>query len=222
MTERSAAFRDFIFHQPARGSGYRANVDALHLAEFAGQGGSAAKRAFDLGAGAGAVGLTLLHQRRAAHVVFVEVDPEAARLAARNIQESGWSNRGEVALGEVGAVSFARAGEADLVVCNPPYIDPSRGRVPPEPRRARARSGSLTTFVEAARRFAGKRSRICFVYPANDLATLVATLRAAGIEPKRLRMVHPRSGRPARIVLVEGRAGKIGGLVVEPPLIELP
>lgn len=211
--------RDFVFHQPARGTGYRANVDALHLAAFA-MAGRRAKVAFDLGSGAGAIGLTLLHNDAATRVVFVEIDPEAAALAARNVRESGWDDRGEVLEGDVTKLSFAHTGEADLVTCNPPYTEPSRGRVPPEPRRARARSGSLAVFVEAARRFAGRRARVCFVYPAPDLATLLATLRGAGIEPKRLRTVHAKEASPARIVLVEGQAAKPGGLVVEPPLIE--
>jgi tRNA1Val (adenine37-N6)-methyltransferase len=211
--------RDFIFHQPARGTGYRANVDALHLAAFA-MAGRRAKVAFDLGSGAGAVGLTLLHHAAAARVVFVEIDPDASALAARNLIENGWAERGKVLEGDVTKLSFACAGQADLVTCNPPYTEPSRGRVPPEPRRARARSGSLAVFVEAARRFAGKRARVCFVYPAHDLATFLAMLRAAGIEPKRLRAVHARASTPARIVLVEGQAAKPGGLVVEPPLIE--
>lgn len=219
MSEKKASFSDFVFHQPARGSGYRANVDALHLAAFAME-GRRAKVAFDLGSGAGAVGLTLLQHSAASLVVFVEIDPEAARLAARNVSESGWDGRGEVLEGDVTKLSFARAAEADLVTCNPPYTEPSRGRAAPEPRRARARSGSLSVFVEAARRFAGKRARVCFVYPAHDLGTLMATLRSAGIEPKRLRAVHARATTPARIVLVEGRAAKAGGLVVEPPLFE--
>ena len=219
MSEKKASFSDFVFHQPPRGSGYRANVDALHLAAFA-MAGRKAKVAFDLGSGAGAVGLTLLQHAAAARVVFVEIDPEAARLAARNLGESGWAHRGEVLEGDVTKLSFAHAAEADLVTCNPPYTEPARGRVSPEPRRARARSGSLSVFVEAARRFSGRRARVCFVYPAHDLATLIATLRTVGIEPKRRRAVHARATAPARIVLVEGQAAKAGGLVVEPPLIE--
>ncbi len=182
--------------------------------------GRRAKLAFDLGSGAGAIGLTLLQHAAATRVVFVEIDPEAAALAARNVHESGWDDRAEILEGDVTKLSFAHAGEADLVTCNPPYTEPSRGRVPSEPRRARARSGSLAVFVEAARRFAGRRARVCFVYPAPDLATLFATLRGAGIEPKRLRTVHAKAASPARIVLVEGQAAKAGGLVVEPPLIE--
>src|SRR5262245_55763877 len=49
--------------QPARG--YRVNIDALLLAAFAAR-GRRARRAIDLGAGVGAVGLSLLYLRAAA------------------------------------------------------------------------------------------------------------------------------------------------------------
>ncbi|MGH7328487.1 MAG: tRNA1(Val) (adenine(37)-N6)-methyltransferase, partial [Polyangiaceae bacterium] len=58
------------------------------------------------------------------------------------------------------------------------------------------------------------------VYPAPSLTTLLSTLRASGLEPKRVRLVHAKSISPARIALVEAQAGKVGGLVIEPPLVE--
>ena len=66
MSERAvtedALFEGRIrFFQPASGNGYRANVDALLLGAVRGRGDRMARRAVDLGAGAGAVGLTLLY-----------------------------------------------------------------------------------------------------------------------------------------------------------------
>ena len=43
-------------------------------------------------------------------------------------------------------------------------------------------------------------------------------MRDTGLEPKRLRCVHPRMGRPAKMVLVEGRKGGREGLEVMAPL----
>jgi tRNA1Val (adenine37-N6)-methyltransferase len=208
-----------VFHQPARGDGYRANVDAYHLARFAGA--RTAQVCFDLGSGAGAVALTLLELDAAARVVLVEIDTLAAELATKNLSDNGWNDRGTVHRGDVLDVGEAHRGQADLVVCNPPYVEPGRGRAPQEPARARARQGSLGRFVEASRAVLGHRGRVCFVYPAHEAMALFGTLRAAGIEPKRLRAVHARAEDPARLVLVEGRAGKSGGLMVEPPLVEI-
>jgi len=205
-------------HQPARGEGYRVNIDALHLAAFAGT--RRARRAVDLGAGVGAVALALLFARAVATVRLVESDRAAAELARANLAANGWIDRAEVDCADVTRAAHEHAGEADLVVSNPPYIEPGRGRAPAQPARARARSGSLASFTDAARRFLGRRGRACFVYPASELATLLALLRSAGLEPKRMRAVHAKATRPARVVLVEAQPGKHGGLVVEPPLFE--
>lgn len=207
-----------VLHQPAKKAGYRVNGDALVLAEFAAGGPRRrVRRAVDLGSGVGAVGLSLLHLEAAEEVTFVEVDGALAALCAQNVEENGWTHRAEVVHEDV----TRYAGAADLVVCNPPYVAPGRGRAP-SPAVARARRGPLTVFLDAARRVAGRRARVCFVYPAIEATTLVSELRTRGLEPKRLRCVHGKARDPARVVLVECAAGRPGGLVVEPPLVEKP
>ncbi len=218
----TATTRDTLFggrlvlHQPARKTGYRVNVDALLLAEFAYAARTRpVRRAIDLGSGVGAVGLSLLHLDAALQVTFVEIDARLAALCTRNVDENGWAHRGEIVHGDVESY----AGSADLVVCNPPYVAPGRGRAP-APALAQAKRGPLGVFLDAARRVAGRRARACFVYPAVEATSLFTALRARGLEPKRVRFVHGKPGDAARVVMVECAAGRPGGLVVEPPLVE--
>lgn len=230
MAEVKDATHDTLFGgrvalaQPARGRGYRVNVDAVLLGAFAAGalGEVPARRAhaaFDLGAGVGGVGLSLVHLGAAERVTMIEIDATLAKLAETNARDNGWSDRIEVRRADVADTEAVPAGVADLVVCNPPYVEPGRGRAP-APSRARARSGSLATFLDAARRVAGRRARVCIVYPAIEATTLLVELRARGLEPKRLRAVHGRARDKARIVLVECAAGRPGGLAIEPPLVE--
>ena len=219
----TGATRDTLFggrlllFQPARGTGYRTNVDALLLARFAAATRTAAV-AFDLGAGSGAVGLTLLRLGAARHVVFVEIDDVTSAMARRNLEANGWADSGEVVRGDVRDIARLRRGEAQLVVCNPPYTAPGHGRV--SAVEDTARCGDLGAFVRAARQLAGRRARVCFVYRAHESAALLATLAAEGLHGKRMRFVHGTQQAPARIVLVEAHAGRPGGLFVLPPLIE--
>jgi tRNA1Val (adenine37-N6)-methyltransferase len=206
-----------VLFQPPRGAGYRTNVDALLLAGFA-TSSKVASVAFDLGAGVGAVGLALLRLGAARRVVFVEIDEHPAAMARRNLDANGWTSRGEVIRGDVRDVARARRGEASLVVCNPPYIAPGRGRA--ANNQTLARTGELSTFVEAARQAAGRKARVCFVYPAAELGTLLHVLSLEGLHAKRLRFVHGRPEVPARVALVEAQAGRAGGLHVLPALIE--
>jgi len=219
-----------VLFQPPRGAGYRTNVDALLLAGFAAASPPAVLRsvaqarprtlpvAYDLGAGVGAVGLSLLRFGAARHVVFVEIDEAPAALARRNLDANGWSSQGEVVQCDVRDVARSCRGEAGLVVCNPPYVAPGRGQA--SLSELRARVGELSTFVDAARQLAGQRARVCFIYPAAELVTLVGTLQSRGLHPKRLRLVHATPTTPARVALVEARPGRSGGLAVLPALVE--
>lgn len=206
-----------VLYQPPRGTGYRTNVDALLLADFA-TAGRRAGVAFDLGAGVGAVGLCLLWLDAAQRVIFVELDRFAAGLAARNLDANGWTDRASAVCADVKEAAETRRGLGDLIVCNPPYVSPGRGRVAPS--ETLARSGDLARFAQAARQLAGRHARCCFVYPASELGRLLATLSAEGLHAKRLRFVHASCEAPARIVLVEAIAGRPGGLAVIPALVE--
>jgi tRNA1Val (adenine37-N6)-methyltransferase len=214
--------------QPAHGTGYRTNVDAILLGVFA-AGGRSVRMAIDLGAGVGPVGLTLLFLDAAKRVEFVEKDAAAAELCRRNLEANDFASRGGVHVQDLekplekSAARLARS--AELVVANPPYVAPARdGRAPGRKvvaARVAARRGPLAPFVGAAAAMLGRRGRACFVYPAHALLELTTLARTAGLEPKRLRFVHGKGGRPARVALVELVHAKPGGLVVLPPLVEV-
>jgi tRNA1Val (adenine37-N6)-methyltransferase len=202
-----------VVHQAARGHGYRVNADALLLADFAGR---ANGPLYDLGAGVGAVALVMIARGFATRAVLVDVDQDSCELAKTNVDDNHAD--ATIVCGDVLDVAGDHAAKARVVVCNPPYWEPGTARV--RRSQSRARVGDVDRFVRAARRMLGHRGRACFVYPAAEVARLFATLRAHGFEPKRLRFVHPTGRAPARVVLLEARATKPGGLVLLAPLIE--
>lgn len=152
----------------------------------------------------------------AKQALLVEADSVACDLAAANVMHNGAD--AEVMCADVLEVAKKNRGVAATVVCNPPYFEPGTARVSKSSERARF--GELVRFVRASRELLGKRGRACFVYPASNLARLLETLRACGLEPKRLRLVHATPSAPARVVLVEARAAKPGGLEIASPLVE--
>jgi tRNA1Val (adenine37-N6)-methyltransferase len=205
-----------IVEQPARGRGYRVNADALILADFAGAPQHGKGLLVDLGAGVGSVALVMITRRFAKQALLVDVDDAACELAVANVMHNGAD--ADVMCGDALDVAKKNRGVASTVVCNPPYLEPGTARV--SKSSARARSGELERFVRATREILGKRGRAYYVYPATYLTRLFATLRASGLEPKRLRLVHATAEAPARVALVEARAAKAGGLAIAPPLVE--
>jgi tRNA1Val (adenine37-N6)-methyltransferase len=206
--------------QPARGRGYRVNADALILADFAARDGKVARGAlYDLGAGVGAIALVMIARGLAERAVLVDADSRACELARANAARNGAD--ATVVCADVLDASREHRGRASVVVCNPPYFEPGTARAPSSNAdAASAKIGALERFVRAARELLARRGRACFVYPASDLARLLATFRDAGLEPKRLQLVHATADAPARVALVEACAAKAGGLVVLPALVE--
>jgi tRNA1(Val) A37 N6-methylase TrmN6 len=201
--------------QPARG--YRVNVDALLLGAFAAESGRA-RHALDLGAGVGAATLALVQFGAVGRVSAIERDPELARLCRENLAARGLD--ASVTVADVSALPRGLAGTADLVIANPPFFEAGERRAG-DARRERARGGALAPFLRAARRALGARgARAAFVYPTRSLSRFLDLANAAGLVPKRLRLVHPFATEPARVALVELYAAKPGGLVVDAPLIE--
>lgn len=201
--------------------GYTApGTDSLLLAGFARMRG--AEKGMDLGCGTGIVTLLLLARSERLRMTALELDPCAAGAARRNLEANALSDRGEVVTGDIRAVrELFRHGSFDLVVANPPYFPAKSGAVSPDEKRAEARSElncTLGDVCAAAGFLCRSGGRFALVHKPERLAALFAAMRTAGIEPKRLRTVHPRPDAAPCLVLVEGVRGGHPGLTIEAPL----
>jgi tRNA1Val (adenine37-N6)-methyltransferase len=212
-----------ILWQPRKG--YRFSVDPLLLLDFLGP-SPRIGRACDLGTGCGVIALGLARLDDAARVTAVELQPRLAGLARRNAVENGLADRVEVV--ELDLADEARARAAlpgasfALVASNPPFRPLGEGSTNPVDEAAIARHEvrlTLADLTAQARRVLEPGGRAVWVYPAERLTSLLATLDAAGLRPIRLKLVHGRAEEPARRALVEARKGAKGNLVVEPPLV---
>jgi tRNA1Val (adenine37-N6)-methyltransferase len=197
-------------------TGYRVNIDSLLLVDFAGQ--RRVERLVDLGAGVGAVGLLALHRGLARHALLIEADARLVALARENLRLAGFD-------GEARELDLTRdklrESALPLVLCNPPYFPAHSHRPAQSPEKASARSGDVRPFLAAAAGVvARKTGRALFSYPAPQLPELLRHAESAGLVAKRLRFVHARADQPARLALIELRAARPGGLVIEPPLLE--
>ena len=111
-------------------------------------------------------------------------------------------------------------GQYDFAACNPPYF--TAGPRSPDPRRAEARhTGSCTTAdaVDCARRALRDGGRFLLCQRPEQLAEILAALRAARLEPKRLAFVKNRPDAAPWLFLVEAQKGRKTGLRVEPDIL---
>ncbi|MDX2496130.1 MAG: tRNA1(Val) (adenine(37)-N6)-methyltransferase [Desulfuromusa sp.] len=201
-------------------SGYRYSLDPILLARFVKIKKGA--RVVDLGTGAGILPLLLARLSDAAELVGIELQSELAARAGRNVELNFLQGRVRILREDVRNIrDIYPVSCVDLVVSNPPYRQPDSGRIAPNDERAIARhelSGGLADFVAAASWLLKNGGCFSVIYLAERLPELMTRMVTAGIEPKRLRMIHSRQSEAAKMVLLEGRKGGRPGLVVEKPL----
>jgi len=109
----------------------------------------------DVGTGTGAIALAIADELPTARVTAMDVSEDALSLARENLELTGVNGR--VRLVEHDLTSGLGDGDFDLVVSNPPYVEPEElpGLQPEvrdwEPHIALVASGATTKLAEAAR-----------------------------------------------------------------------
>jgi tRNA1(Val) A37 N6-methylase TrmN6 len=125
--------------QPRRG--HRVGHDAILLA--AATGGGYGERAVEFGAGVGAAGLAVASRHPGMRLSLVEIDQGLCALARENAELNKFADRitvltRDVTRPDLFGVDALPAGMADRVLMNPPFNDPARQNVSPDPGRALA------------------------------------------------------------------------------------
>lgn len=204
----------------AQSEHFKVSTDSVLLGDFVNIGSRA--RGIDLGCGSGLLPLLLLWRSERLHMTGLEIDPEAAATARRNIESNALSQRCDVVTGDIkNCRELFKSGEFELVVSNPPYFSAGSGGVPSDEKRAAARGEvlcSLEDVCRAAAYLCRTGGVFCLVHRAERLADVVCTLRGVGFEPKRLRTVSHSAGKDPALILVEARRGGAPGMRIMPPL----
>jgi tRNA1Val (adenine37-N6)-methyltransferase len=199
---------------------FKLGTDSVLLSDFALD--IRAQRAVDLGCGCGVIAIALACQKDI-KVDAIDISEAAAELTRRNVSLNGLEEKVKVICGDVRRHrEFFEAGAYDLVVTNPPYFAGGSGKTAKEEAKALARDErecTLSDIVEAAAYLIRWGGSFAIVYRPERLSELFCAMTAAGIEPKRLRMVQYKVYSAPNMVLVEGRRGGRPGLKIEPPLI---
>ncbi len=207
--------------QPLRG--HRAGTDAILLAAAVPPdvGGLLA----DAGAGVGTAGLVAGLVRPGLDLLLIEREPELAALAEANLARNGLKGR-VMACDLLDAKSRRAAGledgAADIVISNPPFLDPGEGRASPDSLRARAHVfdeiGGIESWIRACVAIGSAQAEIFLIHRADRLPELLEALkgRTGGV---RVIPVHPHAGEDASRVLIRAKKGSRAPFQLRPPLV---
>jgi tRNA1(Val) A37 N6-methylase TrmN6 len=211
-----------MLRQPKRG--HRVGHDAILLA--AATQAQAGEHAVELGAGVGAAGLALALRVPDLKVTLVEIDAALAALARENAARNGLGDRVHVAVLDVEASDreFAQAGlglgAAAHVLMNPPFNDPARQNVSPDPQRRLAHAGSTHTLDQWTGRAAAllaPSGSLTLIWRADGLDDVLAAARA-GFGGVAVLPIFPRPNAAAIRILVRGIKGSRAPLALLPGL----
>ena len=202
---------------------HRFGEDALLLADFARP--RPGERCCDLGTGGGIIPFQWLAQGANNVIDGIDLDPEAIALARRSAALTARERQLAFHLADWRQLDrVLPAGEYGLTVCNPPYFPPGSGKVSRKDAAARARHepspDTLSRLAEAAARLLKKGGRFCLCHRPERLCDVLAALRAAGLEPKCLRLVQRGEDRPPWLLLCEAHKGGRPGLKIMPSLLQ--
>ncbi|MBO4399567.1 MAG: tRNA1(Val) (adenine(37)-N6)-methyltransferase [Lachnospiraceae bacterium] len=177
----------------------------------------------DMGTGTGILPILLAAKTEAEHLTGLEIQPDSADLARRNVERNRLGERITVTEGDIRKATeiFGRS-VFDVVVSNPPYMTGGHGLVNPSDAKAVARHEILCTFADVAEQAAGvlrPGGRFYLVHRPFRLPELMCTLTRFGLEPKRMRLVYPYADREPDMVLIACIKGGRPRIQVEKPLI---
>lgn len=187
--------------------GFKFGIDAVLLSHFAN-----VKRNFrvmDLCTGTGIVPFLIYGKYSPKEVFGLEIQEDMVEMAERSVRMNNLEEKLHFINHDLKDINYLKSLERfDVVTVNPPYKLNNSGILNPLDKLAIARHEilcNLEDVIAASRILLKDNGRLFIVHRPERLADIFGLMRKYKIEPKRVKMVHPKVGKAPNIVLVEGQ-----------------
>ncbi len=196
-------------------------MDAVLLSGFAKV--KKGESVLDLGTGTGILPILLDAKTEGGHFTGLEIQPESADMARRSVILNNRQDKIDIVTGDIkNALNIFGTASFDVIVTNPPYMNQNHGITNPESPKAIARHELLCSLEDVIRQTGSLlkvNGRMYMVHRPFRLPDIMELMNECGIEPKKMRFVHPYVDREPSMVLIEGVRGGNRRLTVEKPLV---
>lgn len=201
--------------------GFCFGMDAVLLSEFARIGKK--EKVLDMGTGTAILPILMEARTEGGHFTGLEIQEEFVSMAARSVKLNGQEERISIVCGDIKEASVLFGTDCfDVVVSNPPYMIADHGRKNQDEARAIARHEvlcDLSDLLRETKKVLKNRGRFYLVHRTYRMAEIMHQMVEYGLEPKRIRFVHPYKDKEPNIMLIEAMKGAKSRVKIEPPLI---
>lgn len=177
-------------------------------------------RVVDLCTGSGVVAILIAGKFHPSVVYGVELQERLADMAARSVELNKLENTVKIINARVQGVNKTIGNNFDAVVVNPPYDEPISEENATEKDICRREIflNIEETVVEAEKllKFGGL---FYMVNRVRKLADVIFFMKKYGLEPKKIILVQPKTGKNIDTFIVEGKKGAKPSLIVPEPLV---
>lgn len=196
-------------------AGYRTGIEPVLLA--ASIPARPGERVLEAGTGAGAGLLCLAARVAGLDGVGIELDPDMASLARRNLEANGMGL--SVVTADLGL--WRADAPFDHAFANPPWHHAASTPSPIARRRLATQAGEMTLegWIGALCRALRQGGSLTLVVPAAQAAPAAVAYHGAGAGAVTIFPLWPKRGRDAKLVLVQGRRGGAGPDRIAPGLL---
>ena len=200
--------------------GFKFGVDAVLLSDFANV--KKKHRVIDLCTGTGIIPFLLYGKYEPTEICGLEIQDDMVEMATRSTKLNSLEGKIVFVNEDLKNIEYLKRLEKfDVVTVNPPYKLNNAGIINNSDKLAIARHEvlcNLEDVISASRILLKDNGRMFMVHRPERLADIFTLMRKYKIEPKRVKMVHPKIGKAPNIVLVEGQRDGGAYLKWEPPL----
>lgn len=196
-------------------------IDAVLLSGFAHAG--AKDRVLDIGTGTGIIPILLAAKTNAPSIVGLEIQEDMAEMASRSVLHNALENRVQIVHGDIrqGTELFGKD-TFSVITSNPPYMIQNHGLENQQESVSIARhevTCSLEDIISQGSQLLKVRGKFFMVHRPFRLVEILGTFTKYGLEPKRIRFVHPYVDKEPNLLLIEAMKGGKPRVTVEKPLI---
>lgn len=164
----------------------------------------------------------LMSFRTKARIFGVELQKEIYDMGIDSVNENGMDKQIELINDDVKNINdFMEPESADIVTCNPPYFRyQDDSLINDNMIKTIARHEmklNLDDVMKASKYVLKNGGTFAMVHRPDRLIEIINLMQKYGIEPKKIRLVYPKMGKDANILLIEGiKNGKTGLKILSP------